>query len=200
MPSSRAGAAGGPGRWIVGFIFAVIVYAIFALLGGLLGAVLFKKDLPPPPPPGTIDVTRRRPAVALIDRGLTPNVRKRTLRVRPRTIGVDRSPCPYRRASLCPRLLSGDDCADVRSRTRSRRRQSTLCPKSTRSSRKIAVFRPRPSSRGRRTSPTPPSTSARRRPRGLLGGVRARAGVDQAVGQGPRVEVRRTPSGSSAAS
>ena len=53
----RAGAAGGPGRWIVGFIIAVIVYPIFALLGGLLGAVLFKKDLPPPPPPGTIDVT-----------------------------------------------------------------------------------------------------------------------------------------------
>jgi hypothetical protein len=48
--------AGGAARFIVGFVFALIIYPIFGLLGGLLGAVMFKKDLPPPPPPGTIDV------------------------------------------------------------------------------------------------------------------------------------------------
>jgi hypothetical protein len=46
----------GPGRWIVGFLFALIIYPLFALVGGLLGSVMFKKNLPPPPPPGTIDV------------------------------------------------------------------------------------------------------------------------------------------------
>jgi hypothetical protein len=46
----------GPGRWIVGLVFALIVYPLFALVGGLLGTVMFKKNLPPPPPPGTIDV------------------------------------------------------------------------------------------------------------------------------------------------
>ena len=51
----RAG-TGGAARWIFGFIVALIVYPIFGMLGGLLGAVIFKKDLPPPPPPGTIDV------------------------------------------------------------------------------------------------------------------------------------------------
>jgi hypothetical protein len=51
----RANVAGA-GRWIIGFVFNLIIYPIFALLGGLLGAALFKKNLPPPPPPGTIDV------------------------------------------------------------------------------------------------------------------------------------------------
>ena len=39
-------------------VFAVIVGAVFAMLGGLLGVALFKKNVlpPPPPPPGTIDV------------------------------------------------------------------------------------------------------------------------------------------------
>jgi hypothetical protein len=45
----------GPGRWVLGFVVALLVYPIFALLGGLLGAVLFKKNLPPQTP-GTIDV------------------------------------------------------------------------------------------------------------------------------------------------
>jgi hypothetical protein len=45
------------GAWILGLLVTLIVYPIFALLGGLLGAAMFKKDLPPPPPPGTIDVT-----------------------------------------------------------------------------------------------------------------------------------------------
>jgi hypothetical protein len=44
------------GLWIVGAMFSVVIDAIFGLLGGLLGVVIFKKNLPPPPPPGTIDV------------------------------------------------------------------------------------------------------------------------------------------------
>jgi uncharacterized membrane protein YeaQ/YmgE (transglycosylase-associated protein family) len=44
------------GLWIVGLIFGIAVDAIFGLVGGLLGVVIFKKNLPPPPPPGTIDV------------------------------------------------------------------------------------------------------------------------------------------------
>jgi hypothetical protein len=37
--------------FIVGLLFSLVVYSIFGLLGGLLGAVMFKKPLPPPPPP-----------------------------------------------------------------------------------------------------------------------------------------------------
>jgi hypothetical protein len=36
--------------FIVGLVFSLVVYSIFGLLGGLLGAVMFKKPLPPPPP------------------------------------------------------------------------------------------------------------------------------------------------------
>ena len=54
---------GGAVRWIFGFIVALIIYPIFAMLGGLLGSVLFKKDLPPPPPPGTIDVPVGPPSI-----------------------------------------------------------------------------------------------------------------------------------------
>jgi len=41
---------------IVGMIISVVVDSVFGVLGGLLGAAIFKKNLPPPPPPGTIDV------------------------------------------------------------------------------------------------------------------------------------------------
>ena len=54
---------GGAARWIFGFIVALIVYPIFGMLGGLLGAVIFKKDLPPPPPPGTIDAPVGPPSI-----------------------------------------------------------------------------------------------------------------------------------------
>jgi uncharacterized membrane protein YeaQ/YmgE (transglycosylase-associated protein family) len=45
------------GLWVVALLFSLVVYAVFGLLGGLLGVAIFKKNLPPPPPPGTIDVT-----------------------------------------------------------------------------------------------------------------------------------------------
>ena len=44
--------AGGFIGLILGFIFQVVAGSIFATLGGLLGAAIFKKQLPP----GTIDV------------------------------------------------------------------------------------------------------------------------------------------------
>jgi hypothetical protein len=38
-------------------IFTVCIFTVFGLLGGLLGAAVFKKNAPPPPPPpGTVDV------------------------------------------------------------------------------------------------------------------------------------------------
>jgi hypothetical protein len=39
-----------------GAIMNVIISTIFAMLGGLLGVALFKKNAPPPPPPGTVEV------------------------------------------------------------------------------------------------------------------------------------------------
>ena len=36
---------------IFGLLFSLFVYSVFGLLGGLLGAVMFKKNVPPPPPP-----------------------------------------------------------------------------------------------------------------------------------------------------
>jgi hypothetical protein len=45
-----------PVRWVFAFLVSVVVDTAFGALGGLLGVVLFKKNLPPPPPPGTIDV------------------------------------------------------------------------------------------------------------------------------------------------
>ncbi|HEX5473761.1 MAG TPA: DUF5518 domain-containing protein [Vicinamibacterales bacterium] len=41
------------------FVFAIIgivVGAVFAMLGGLLGVALFRKRLPPTPPPGTVEI------------------------------------------------------------------------------------------------------------------------------------------------
>ena len=36
-----------PARWAVGFFFQMFIGAVFAPLGGMLGAVFFKKDIPP---------------------------------------------------------------------------------------------------------------------------------------------------------
>ena len=44
------GAAIGIG-FIFSVIFSLVVYSIFGLFGGLLGALMFKKNTPPPPPP-----------------------------------------------------------------------------------------------------------------------------------------------------
>ncbi len=40
---------------IASLVFSLIIYPIFAMLGGLLGAVLFKKGEPPAPPPSAVD-------------------------------------------------------------------------------------------------------------------------------------------------
>jgi hypothetical protein len=37
-------------------VFATVVYAIFAMLGGLLGVALFKKKDLPPPPAATVEI------------------------------------------------------------------------------------------------------------------------------------------------
>ena len=42
-----ASRASSPGRWIGGFIFQLFVGMIFAPIGGMLGALYFKKDVPP---------------------------------------------------------------------------------------------------------------------------------------------------------
>jgi hypothetical protein len=44
------GALAGIG-FIVATLFSLCVYSVFGLLGGVLGAVMFKKGTPPPPPP-----------------------------------------------------------------------------------------------------------------------------------------------------
>jgi hypothetical protein len=36
---------------LIGFCYMLVVGVIFGALGGLLGALFFRKDLPPPPPP-----------------------------------------------------------------------------------------------------------------------------------------------------
>lgn len=50
----REGAAGGAVMGVA-FVFSLLTslffYSIFGLLGGLLGAMMFRKELPPPPPP-----------------------------------------------------------------------------------------------------------------------------------------------------
>ena len=50
MMSSRAGLGVG---MAIGFVFMLFVGAIFSTLGGLLGAVFFRKPLPPPAVTGT---------------------------------------------------------------------------------------------------------------------------------------------------
>jgi hypothetical protein len=50
----QGGLAGGAVAGLAFFaalMFSAIIYSIFGLLGGLLGAVIFRKNAPPPPPP-----------------------------------------------------------------------------------------------------------------------------------------------------
>jgi hypothetical protein len=48
--------------WIVGpFIVYLLLFPIFAMLGGLLGVAIFKKSVPPPP--GTMEVLPPEPPV-----------------------------------------------------------------------------------------------------------------------------------------
>ncbi|MGE0041690.1 MAG: DUF5518 domain-containing protein [Vicinamibacterales bacterium] len=37
--------------WILGFVFWMVVSSIFGTLGGILGAIMFRKAAPAPPPP-----------------------------------------------------------------------------------------------------------------------------------------------------
>lgn len=55
IESATRGSAGVLAR-LVGAIVSVIVFAVFGVLGGLIGVAIFKRNLPPPPPPGTIDI------------------------------------------------------------------------------------------------------------------------------------------------
>ena len=41
--------------YIAPFVLYIVLFPIFAMLGGLLGVAIFKKN-PPPPPPGTVEV------------------------------------------------------------------------------------------------------------------------------------------------
>lgn len=50
MQGGMGGAALGIG-FIFSLLFSLFFYSIFGLFGGLLGAVIFRKDAPPPPPP-----------------------------------------------------------------------------------------------------------------------------------------------------
>jgi hypothetical protein len=55
----------GPLVTIFNGLFSTVVYAVFAMFGGLIGVALFKKkDAPPPPPPppaGTVDILPPEP-------------------------------------------------------------------------------------------------------------------------------------------
>lgn len=55
---ARGGAAGA--LMVIGFLFSLVINAVFGALGGLLGTVMFKPSTPPPPPPvpGFADPTR----------------------------------------------------------------------------------------------------------------------------------------------
>ena len=46
-------------RFVVGSVFTLFVSVIFSTVGGLVGAVVFRKKLPPPPPglPGDVGGT-----------------------------------------------------------------------------------------------------------------------------------------------
>ena len=41
---------------LIGFLANLVLFSVFGLLGGLLGAAMFKKNVPPPPPPGTVEI------------------------------------------------------------------------------------------------------------------------------------------------
>jgi hypothetical protein len=45
-----SGAAIGVG-FVISVLFSLCLYSVFGLLGGLLGAIMFRKNAPPPPPP-----------------------------------------------------------------------------------------------------------------------------------------------------
>lgn len=47
--------ATGTGFRLIGALVNVVVYAVFGMLGGLLGVAIFKRN-PPPPPPGTVEI------------------------------------------------------------------------------------------------------------------------------------------------
>lgn len=47
---AATGAALGVG-FLITLVFSLFLYSVFGLLGGLLGALVFRKDAPPPPPP-----------------------------------------------------------------------------------------------------------------------------------------------------
>jgi uncharacterized membrane protein YeaQ/YmgE (transglycosylase-associated protein family) len=51
LESSGDSAAG----HVIGFVVNLVLFSIFGLLGGLLGAAMFKKTTPPPPP-GTVEI------------------------------------------------------------------------------------------------------------------------------------------------
>ena len=48
------------GARVIGMLISVVIYSVFGLLGGLIGAAVFKRNLPPPPPPGPGAVCPRR--------------------------------------------------------------------------------------------------------------------------------------------
>jgi hypothetical protein len=52
--ASRSGAAG-VAALVLHFVWMVVTGAVFGMLGGLLGAAVFKKNAPPPPQ-GTVEV------------------------------------------------------------------------------------------------------------------------------------------------
>jgi hypothetical protein len=47
----------GAGFRLIGAMVWLVVFSVFGTLGGVIGAAVFKKNLPPPPPSGTIDIT-----------------------------------------------------------------------------------------------------------------------------------------------
>jgi hypothetical protein len=45
-----------PAFWYIGpFLFYIVIFPIFGMLGALLGVAIFKRQ-PPPPPPGTVEI------------------------------------------------------------------------------------------------------------------------------------------------
>jgi hypothetical protein len=52
-----------PSVWYIApFLIFLVVFPIFAMLGGLLGVAIFKRNVPPPaPPPGTVEVLPPEP-------------------------------------------------------------------------------------------------------------------------------------------
>jgi hypothetical protein len=57
-------ARGGAGAGFVFALVSTVIYAIFGMLGGLLGVAIFKKSAPPPPPPPPPTVVVHDPGIA----------------------------------------------------------------------------------------------------------------------------------------